>query len=102
MKLAKDLFISCPVDCLLIKYFHNNKVSKLIRKNKNILLNKQIFIAFLLIFPNHFNPFTIYYDSDTKEWKELALLPVLPTFCYRIFFRKKPEPICYPSFGNWR
>ncbi|MGN0200139.1 MAG: hypothetical protein ACI4A2_02565 [Candidatus Cryptobacteroides sp.] len=37
---------------------------------------------------NHFNPFTIYYDSDTKEWKELALLPVLPTFCYRILFEK--------------
>ena len=35
---------------------------------------------------NHFNPFMIYYDADKENWSELALLPILPTFSYRIVF----------------
>ena len=33
---------------------------------------------------NHFNPFMLYYDTRTESWKELALLPILPCFSYRI------------------
>ena len=35
---------------------------------------------------NHFNPFMIYYDADKESWNELSLLPILPTFSYRIMF----------------
>lgn len=35
---------------------------------------------------NHFNPFMIYYDSDTDSWKQLSMLPLLPNFSYRISF----------------
>jgi hypothetical protein len=35
---------------------------------------------------NHFNPFMLYYDTETEDWKEMALLPVLPNFSWRISF----------------
>ena len=35
---------------------------------------------------NHFNPFTIYYDTKEETWKELALVPILPNVSYRISF----------------
>ncbi|MCR4570097.1 MAG: TonB-dependent receptor [Bacteroidales bacterium] len=35
---------------------------------------------------NHFNPFMLYYDAETKGWKEMALLPVLPNFSWRVTF----------------
>ncbi|MDO5442816.1 MAG: TonB-dependent receptor [Bacteroidia bacterium] len=35
---------------------------------------------------NHFNPFLLYFDTDTESWKEIALLPVLPNFSWRISF----------------
>lgn len=33
---------------------------------------------------NHFNPFMLYFDTSTESWKEIALLPVLPNFSWRI------------------
>lgn len=35
---------------------------------------------------NHFNPFMLYFDTGSESWKELALLPILPNFSYRIEF----------------
>jgi len=35
---------------------------------------------------NRFNPFMLYFDSKTESWNELALLPILPNFSYRISF----------------
>ena len=35
---------------------------------------------------NHFNPFTVYYDTKDGKWKELSLLPILPNFSYKISF----------------
>lgn len=35
---------------------------------------------------NHFNPFMIYYEAATDSWKQLALLPILPNFCWRVEF----------------
>lgn len=35
---------------------------------------------------NHFNPFLIYFDTRTESWKQLALLPILPNFSYRVDF----------------
>lgn len=35
---------------------------------------------------NHFNPFTVYYDTNDGKWKELALLPILPNFSYVVSF----------------
>ncbi|MDO5321216.1 MAG: TonB-dependent receptor plug domain-containing protein [Bacteroidia bacterium] len=35
---------------------------------------------------NHFNPFMLYFDTGSESWKELALLPFLPNFSYRIEF----------------
>ena len=35
---------------------------------------------------NHFNPFMLYFDTETESWKMLALLPILPNFSYRIVF----------------
>lgn len=35
---------------------------------------------------NHFNPFTIYYDTMAATWKELALVPILPNVRYQIHF----------------
>ena len=35
---------------------------------------------------NHFNPFMLYFNGTTEEWQEIALLPILPNFSYRISF----------------
>ena len=35
---------------------------------------------------NHFNPFMLYFDSASESWNEVALLPILPNFSYRISF----------------
>jgi len=35
---------------------------------------------------NHFNPFMLYFDTTTESWKEIALLPILPNFSWRISF----------------
>lgn len=35
---------------------------------------------------NHFNPFMLYFDASTESWKEIALVPFLPNFSYRISF----------------
>ena len=35
---------------------------------------------------NHFNPFMLYFDTGTESWKEIALLPILPNFSWRVEF----------------
>ena len=35
---------------------------------------------------NHFNPFMLYFDASTETWKEMALLPILPNFSWRVQF----------------
>ena len=35
---------------------------------------------------NHFNPFMLYFDTRTESWKEIALLPILPNFSWRLDF----------------
>ena len=35
---------------------------------------------------NHFNPFMLYFDSSSERWNEVALIPILPSFSYRLNF----------------
>ena len=35
---------------------------------------------------NRHNPFLITYDAGTKEWKQISLLPIMPSISYRISF----------------
>ena len=35
---------------------------------------------------NHFNPFMLFFDTRTESWKEIALLPILPNFSWRLSF----------------
>ena len=35
---------------------------------------------------NHFNPFMLYFDADSESWKEIALLPIMPNFSWRVSF----------------
>ena len=35
---------------------------------------------------NHFNPFILYLDAESESWKEIALLPILPNFSWRVTF----------------
>ena len=35
---------------------------------------------------NHFNPFMLYYDTQAEGWKMLALLPIMPSFSWRVEF----------------
>ena len=35
---------------------------------------------------NHFNPFMLYFDAQAETWKEIALMPIMPNFSYRISF----------------
>ena len=35
---------------------------------------------------NHFNPFMLYFDTVTESWKEIALMPILPNFSWRMTF----------------
>lgn len=35
---------------------------------------------------NHFNPFMIYYDAKAESWTQIALLPIMPTFSYKVCF----------------
>ena len=36
---------------------------------------------------NHFNPFMLYFDTDTGAWKEIALLPLMPNISWKLSFR---------------
>ena len=33
---------------------------------------------------NRFNPFMLYFDTTIESWKEIALLPIMPNFSWRI------------------
>ena len=33
-----------------------------------------------------FNPFMLYFDPATESWKEIALLPIMPNFSWRVEF----------------
>ncbi|MDO5321214.1 MAG: hypothetical protein Q4F39_02345 [Bacteroidia bacterium] len=35
---------------------------------------------------NHFNPFMLYFDGTTETWNEIAILPIMPNFSYRLAF----------------
>ena len=35
---------------------------------------------------NHFNPFMLYFDPATESWKEIALMPIMPNFSWRVEF----------------
>ncbi len=35
---------------------------------------------------NHFNPFMLYFDTTSESWKQLALLPILPNFSWKVAF----------------
>ena len=35
---------------------------------------------------NRHNPFLITYDGETKEWKQISLLPIMPSISYRFSF----------------
>lgn len=35
---------------------------------------------------NHFNPFMLYFDPVSESWKEMALLPIMPNFSWRVKF----------------
>jgi len=35
---------------------------------------------------NHFNPFMLYFDTLSESWKEMALLPILPNFSWKLLF----------------
>lgn len=35
---------------------------------------------------NHFNPFMLYYDAKSENFKMISLLPILPNFSYRVSF----------------
>ena len=35
---------------------------------------------------NRHNPFTVTYDPDSREWKQISLLPMMPSVSYRIEF----------------
>lgn len=35
---------------------------------------------------NRHNPFLITYDGETKEWKQISLLPIMPSLSYRVEF----------------
>ena len=35
---------------------------------------------------NRHNPYTITYDGETREWKQISLLPIMPSLSYRIQF----------------
>ena len=35
---------------------------------------------------NHFNPFMLYFDGTTETWNEIAILPIMPNFSYKVTF----------------
>lgn len=35
---------------------------------------------------NHFNPFMLYFDAQAETWKEIALMPIMPNFSWRLSF----------------
>ena len=78
-----------------LQYFsgvNNHQMSPIIRldvgyrmswKGKHLSHDLNIGVCNVL---NHFNPYTVYYDTKMGEWKEIALLPILPNFSYRLSF----------------
>ena len=35
---------------------------------------------------NHFNPFMLFFDTEKEAWEEIAILPIMPNFSWRIEF----------------
>lgn len=35
---------------------------------------------------NRHNPFSIIYDDRSREWRQVSLLPIMPSFSYRVYF----------------
>jgi len=35
---------------------------------------------------NRHNPLTVIYDDRSREWRQVSLLPIMPSFSYRITF----------------
>jgi hypothetical protein len=35
---------------------------------------------------NRHNPFSIVYDDRSREWRQISLLPIIPSFTYRVIF----------------
>ena len=35
---------------------------------------------------NRHNPFSVVYDDRSREWRQISLIPVMPSFSYRITF----------------
>lgn len=72
---------------LNLEYFsgiNNHQMSPIIRLDANYRIQwKRGRVANEL---NHFNPFTLYYDTAEETWREMALLPILPNFSWRIEF----------------
>lgn len=87
--------VSIPGDEVTLDYFasiNNHQMPATVRLDVGYRLNWEgrrvshalnLGVCNLL---NHFNPFTVYYDTLEGTWKELALLPILPNFSYRISF----------------
>ena len=84
-------------DTIALEYFksiNTHQMSPVLRidvayemewKTKVLAHNLRIGICNVL---NHFNPFTVYFDTVENTWKELALLPILPNFSYTITFSR--------------
>ena len=35
---------------------------------------------------NRHNPFTVFYDDRSREWRQVSLIPIMPSFSYRFSF----------------
>lgn len=35
---------------------------------------------------NRHNPFSIIYDDRSREWRQVSLIPIMPSFSYRVYF----------------
>ena len=35
---------------------------------------------------NRHNPFSVVYDDRSREWRQISLIPIMPSFSYRITF----------------
>ncbi|MBO4923356.1 MAG: TonB-dependent receptor [Bacteroidales bacterium] len=35
---------------------------------------------------NRHNPFSVIYDDRSREWRQVSLIPIMPSFNYRIQF----------------
>ena len=53
--------------------------------NFNTRLHQELNLGVYNVMNRH-NPFSVVYDDRSREWRQVSLIPIMPSFSYRVSF----------------